>query len=108
MDREAVEEVKRHFGVVVEGLRSDIRALAEGHQALREEFRREMQDFRQEVRAEFQKVKAMITASYSSCRDEKRAGQDPRETPTGSYAVVREDRRRPRTKACDVYRHGDR
>jgi hypothetical protein len=30
MDRVALEEVKRHFGVVVEGLRSDLRAVAEG------------------------------------------------------------------------------
>ena len=30
MDSETVEEIKRHFGVVAEGLRSDIRAVAEG------------------------------------------------------------------------------
>lgn len=94
MEREVVEEIKRHFGVVTEGVRSDIRALAEGHQSLREEFRRELnefrreveggiglltqghqalreefrretQQFREEVRAEFQEVKAMIKFSYA-------------------------------------------
>jgi hypothetical protein len=30
MDSETVEEIKRHFGVVTEGIRSDIRAVAEG------------------------------------------------------------------------------
>ena len=94
MDREAVEEIKRHFAVVVEGVRSDIRAIAEGHEVLREEFKREqhefweqvrgkihllaegqqalredvkreLEQFRQEVRLEFQEVKAMIKFSYA-------------------------------------------
>jgi len=39
-------------------------------------------------------------------RAENRAAQGPREEPTGAYAVVREDRRRPRTPGCDGYRHG--
>jgi hypothetical protein len=30
MDRETVEEIKRHFGVVAEGVRSDVKAVAEG------------------------------------------------------------------------------
>jgi hypothetical protein len=63
MEREAVEEIKRHFGVVTEGLRADIRLLAEGHQVLREEFKRELQEFRREVRTEFQEVKTMIKFS---------------------------------------------
>jgi predicted nucleic acid-binding Zn-ribbon protein len=33
MDRESVEEIKRHFSVVSEGLRSEIRAVAEGLEA---------------------------------------------------------------------------
>ena len=65
MEREAVEEIKRHFGVVADGLRADIRLLAEGQQALREEFKRDMLEFRSEVRAEFQEVKAMIKFSYA-------------------------------------------
>src|SRR5262245_56236261 len=35
---------------------------------------------------------------------ETRAARGPREEPTGAYAVVREDRRRPRTKRGDAYR----
>jgi len=38
MDRETVEEIKRHFGVVAEGLRTDIRAVAEGQSRLAERF----------------------------------------------------------------------
>lgn len=36
MDRETVEEIKRHFGVVAEGLHSDIRGIAEGQDLIRE------------------------------------------------------------------------
>jgi uncharacterized protein involved in exopolysaccharide biosynthesis len=65
VDQQAIEEIKRHFGVIAEGLRADIRLLAEGHQVLREEFKRELEEFRREVRAEFQEVKAMIKFSYA-------------------------------------------
>jgi hypothetical protein len=37
MDRETVEEIKRHFGVVVEDLRSEFRMVAEGQVLLRED-----------------------------------------------------------------------
>ena len=30
MDRETVDEIKRHFGVVAEDVRSDVKAVAEG------------------------------------------------------------------------------
>jgi len=65
VDREAIEEIKRHFGVVAVGLRADIRAVAEGQHSSREEIARDLQEFRQEVRAEFQEVKAMIKFSYA-------------------------------------------
>lgn len=52
----------RHFGVIAEGLRADIRLLGEGRQALQEEFRSELEEFRLETRAEFQDVKAGIRA----------------------------------------------
>lgn len=61
MDSDTVEEIKRHFGIVAEDLRSDMRALAEGQQALRQE----LDGFRQEVRKEFEEVKAMIRFSYA-------------------------------------------
>jgi hypothetical protein len=37
MDRETVEEIKRHFGIVAEGLRSEIQLVAEGQSFLRDE-----------------------------------------------------------------------
>ena len=61
MEREAVEEIKRHFGVITEHLEGKIQLLAEGQEVLRREF----QQFREEVRAEFQEVKAMIKFSYA-------------------------------------------
>jgi hypothetical protein len=36
MDRETAEEIKRHFNVVSEGLRSDFRTVAEGLAATNE------------------------------------------------------------------------
>lgn len=56
MDAETVEEIKRHFGIVAEGLRSEIRAVAEGQEQLRSE----MNERFSEVRAEFDEVKALI------------------------------------------------
>jgi hypothetical protein len=61
MEREAVDEIKRHFGVIAEHLEGKIQLLAEGQEVLR----REAQQFREEVRAEFQEVKAMIKFSYA-------------------------------------------
>ena len=61
MEREAVEEIKRHFGVIAEHLEGKIQLLAEGQEVLR----REAQQFREEVLAEFQEVKAMIKFSYA-------------------------------------------
>lgn len=37
MDTDTVEEIKRHFGIIAEGLRSDIRVIAEGQDLLREQ-----------------------------------------------------------------------
>lgn len=34
MEKGEIEEIKRYFGVVAEGLRSEIRQVAEGHQVL--------------------------------------------------------------------------
>ncbi len=60
MDRETVEEIKRHFGVVADDLRGDIRALAEGQS----EIRREMDVFRAEVSREFEEARSLIRLSY--------------------------------------------
>ena len=55
MDPEAVDEIKRHFGVVAEGLRADVQAVAEGVQRLGDR----LDDFRRETQSEFQEVKAL-------------------------------------------------
>lgn len=44
-----VEEIKRHFGVVAEALRSDIRQIAENHSGIRHEL--------QEIRDEFKEMR---------------------------------------------------
>jgi hypothetical protein len=75
MDQETVDEIKRHFGVVVEDVRGDIRAVAEGLDLLRErfdgfemrvdeQFRGVGEQFRL-VGVEFREVKAMIRLSYA-------------------------------------------
>jgi hypothetical protein len=64
MDRETAEEIKRHFGVVADGLRSEIRIVAEGLTAFREESKRDNEAIRLEMRSEFDEVKAMIRFSH--------------------------------------------
>jgi predicted RNase H-like nuclease (RuvC/YqgF family) len=61
MEREQIEEIKRHFGVVAEALRDDIRQVAEGHSVIRHE----MQEFRNEVREEFREVRSVLRLSFS-------------------------------------------
>jgi transposase-like protein len=53
MNDAQVEEIKRHFGVVAEALRSDIRQVAEGHS----DIRRELREVRDEFRDEFKKMR---------------------------------------------------
>jgi predicted RNase H-like nuclease (RuvC/YqgF family) len=60
MDHDTVEEIKRHFGVVVEDLRSENRALAEGQA----EIRREIGAFRTDVTREFEETRSLIRLSY--------------------------------------------
>ena len=61
MEKGEIEEIKCHFGVIAEGLRNEIRQVAEGHDAIREEIKQ----FREEVKEEFKEVKAMIKFSYA-------------------------------------------
>ena len=37
MNPDEMDEIKRHFGVVAEGLRTEIRQVAEGHEVIRAE-----------------------------------------------------------------------
>lgn len=60
MDRETAEEIKRHFNVVGEGLRSEIRTLAEGITATNERLDR----LESRMAEEFDEIKAMIRLSF--------------------------------------------
>jgi cell division protein FtsB len=61
MEREQVEEIKRHFGAVAEALRSDLRQVAEGHTVIRHE----IPEFRNDVRDEFAEVRSLLRLSFS-------------------------------------------
>jgi hypothetical protein len=61
MDRETVEEIKRHFDVVAEGLRSDIRLVAEGVAGVDEKFTLEFKSVREEIG----EVKSLLRASHA-------------------------------------------
>jgi len=60
MSNEEMEEIKRHFGVVAESLRSDIRQIAEGHAVIRHE----LQSQREEIRDEFNQTRALLRSSF--------------------------------------------
>jgi len=59
MNNEQVGEIKRYFGVVAEGLRNDIRQVAEGVTNVSEKLDREITALRDEMRTEFNEVKSM-------------------------------------------------
>lgn len=61
MEREHIEEIKGHVGVIAGALRDEIRQVAEGHSVIR----REMQQFRNEVRAECRDVRSLLRHSFS-------------------------------------------
>lgn len=61
MSPDQVEEIKRHFGVVAEALRSDIRQIAEGHSTIRHE----LQEMRAEMRDDFKEVQALMRLSFA-------------------------------------------
>jgi len=61
MNAEQMQEIKRHFGVVAESLRSDIRQIAEGHATIRHELR----GLRNEFRDEFKEMRALMRLSIS-------------------------------------------
>src|SRR5512133_3728801 len=82
MDRETVDEVKRHFGIVAEDLRSDVRAVAEGQQGIAEGLQRlegkqdgfeakvehQLDAFRAEMHAEFAAVRGETTREFEETR----------------------------------------
>jgi len=61
MSHEEMEEIKRHFGVIAESLRSDIQQIAEGHDIIR----RELQTQHEELKEEFKETKSLMRLSYT-------------------------------------------
>jgi len=61
MEKSEVEEIKRHFSVVAEGLEYKIQLLAEGITNVDEKLER----FRKEVKEEFKEAKSMIKFSFA-------------------------------------------
>ena len=59
-----VADVKRHMGVVTDGLRKDIRLIAEDVATLDEKFTREFVLVREEMREGFAETRALIDSSY--------------------------------------------
>ena len=60
MDRETAEEIKRHFNVVAEGLRSEVRTVAEGVAGTNDRLDR----LESRMDEGFSEVKAMIRLSF--------------------------------------------
>ena len=56
MNDEQVEEIKCHFGLVTEAIRSDIHQIADEHSGVRHE----LQEIRDEFRDEFKEMRALI------------------------------------------------
>jgi predicted nuclease with TOPRIM domain len=61
---EEIQTVRRHFDVVGESLRSDIRLVAEGVTGLDEKFTLEFRSVREEMGEQIGEVKSLIRASY--------------------------------------------
>ena len=57
MNAEQMEEIKRHFGVVAEALKSDIRQIGVGHATIRHE----LQEQRVEIRDEFKEIRTSLS-----------------------------------------------
>ncbi len=62
MEKDDVEEIKRHFGVIAEGLRTEIRQAAEGHEVIRHEIR----TLREENEQAHREILSAIKFSYAS------------------------------------------
>ena len=72
MDRETADEIKRHFSVVAEGLRSEIRAVADAVVSTNERLDR----FEARVAEEMSEVKAMIRLSFGQLDQRIRTLED--------------------------------
>ena len=63
--KQFADEVKRHFDVTAESLRSEIRLVAEGLISLDHKMERQFAEVLGETRREFDEVKAMIKFSHA-------------------------------------------
>ena len=61
----AAEQTRRHFDVVAEGMRADVRLVAEGVVSLAERVDRVEENLRQEIRETRRDLTALITVSYT-------------------------------------------
>lgn len=59
------DETRRHFDVVAEGMRSDIRLVAEGVSSLSERVDRLEHNLREEIRETGRDLTSLLTASYT-------------------------------------------
>lgn len=60
MEKGEIEEIKRYFGEVAEGLRSEIRQVAEGHEVIRNE----NQTLREENEQAHREILSAVKFSY--------------------------------------------
>jgi hypothetical protein len=61
VNKDEAEDIKRHFRVIAEQLRSDVRQVAEGQQLIRGE----VDALHAEMTPEFKEVKSFIRLSYA-------------------------------------------
>lgn len=65
MNHEQMEEIKRHFGVVAEGIEHTIQLVAEGVANLNEKFDRDMTSLREENEQAHREILSAIKFSYA-------------------------------------------
>ena len=72
------EETRRHFDVVAEGMRADVRLVAEGVVSLAERVDRVEENLREEIRETRRDLTALITVSYTDLDRRVRRLEDDR------------------------------
>jgi chromosome segregation ATPase len=76
MDSADIAEIKRHFGVVAEGLESRIQQLADGLAHLDEKVERRFDALETRMNEQFEETRAMIRLSYAELDRRLRALED--------------------------------
>ena len=65
MEKGEIEEIKRHFGVIAEGLEHKIQLVAEGVANLNEKFDREITSLREENEQAHREILSAVKFSYA-------------------------------------------